>query len=144
MARKKKEITPQQQEFVDYYIETNNAYQSAIRAGYKESYARNAGDTILQKEAVVKYKAERLKQLESDRIAKPAEVLEFLTRVISGEEKDSFGLDVGIADKTKAAELIGKRYALWKEALEVKGNVSFADALNNARVRGAKKGKREE
>ena len=38
-----------------------------------------------------------------------------------GEEKDQFGLDPSLQDRTKAAELLGKRYRLFTEKVEVEG-----------------------
>lgn len=40
-----------------------------------------------------------------------------------GEEKDQFGLDATISDRTKAAELLGKRYRLFTDKMEVTGEV---------------------
>lgn len=40
-----------------------------------------------------------------------------------GEEKDQFGLDVSIQDRTKAAELLGKRYRLFTDKVQVEGVV---------------------
>ena len=34
------------------------------------------------------------------------------------EEKDQFGLDARLKDRNKAAELLGKRYALFTEKVE--------------------------
>ncbi|WP_202785103.1 terminase small subunit, partial [Enterococcus lactis] len=34
-------LNPKQQAFADEYIITGNAYQSALKAGYKENYAKN-------------------------------------------------------------------------------------------------------
>ena len=42
-----KRLTPQQARFVQYYIETSNAKQSAIKAGYSEASAKNA-NALLQ------------------------------------------------------------------------------------------------
>ena len=39
------------------------------------------------------------------------------------EVKDQFGLDASLADRTKAAELLGKRYALFTDKKEVTGAV---------------------
>ena len=40
-----------------------------------------------------------------------------------GEEKDSFGLDASLQDRTKCAELLGKRYGTFKEKVEVAGSI---------------------
>ena len=66
---------------------------------------------------------ERLRQLENNRIASQEEVLQYLTKVMRGEEKDQFGLDASLQDRTKCAELLGKRYGTFKEKVEVAGNI---------------------
>ena len=40
-----------------------------------------------------------------------------------GEEKDQFGLDASLQDRTKCAELLGKRYGTFKEKVNVTGNI---------------------
>lgn len=45
---KKRKLTPKQQAFADYYIETGNATQSALKAGYSENTARVIGQDPLQ------------------------------------------------------------------------------------------------
>ncbi len=39
----KRKLTPKQRKFANEFIKTNNAYQSAISAGYSKAYAKNAG-----------------------------------------------------------------------------------------------------
>ena len=39
-----------------------------------------------------------------------------------GEEKDQFGLDAALQDRTKAAELLGKRYRLFVDKVEANVN----------------------
>lgn len=39
---KNKELNPQQARFVQYYLETSNARESALKAGYSEATAKNA------------------------------------------------------------------------------------------------------
>ena len=41
-----------------------------------------------------------------------------------GEEKDQFGLDASLQDRTKAAELLGKRYRLFTEKIEADVNAT--------------------
>lgn len=40
-----------------------------------------------------------------------------------GQEKDQFGLDASLQDRTKCAELLGKRYGTFKEKVDVTGSV---------------------
>lgn len=114
-----KKLTPKQKAFADYYIETGNATESAIRAGYNKKTARQIGSMNLTKVDIKAYIEERLKEIESKRIADGKEVLEYLSKVMRGEEKDQFGLDASLQDRTKAAELLGKRYRLFTEKVEM-------------------------
>lgn len=114
-----KKLTPKQQAFADYYIETGNATEAAIKAGYNKKTARQIGSMNLTKVDIKQYIEERLSKIEDERIAKGEEVLQYLTKVMRGEEKDQFGLDASLQDRTKAAELLGKRYRLFTEKVEV-------------------------
>ena len=114
-------LTEKQKRFIDYYIETANATESAKRAGYSSKTAKNIGAENLTK--LNYFIQERLQQLENNRIASLEEVLQYLTKVMRGEEKDQFGLDASLQDRTKCAELLGKRYGTFKEKVEVAGNI---------------------
>ncbi len=114
-------LTEKQKRFIDYYIETANATESAKRAGYSFKTAKNIGAENLTK--LNYFIQERLKQLDDNRIASQKEVLQYLTKVMRGEEKDQFGLDASLQDRTKCAELLGKRYGTFKENVDVAGNI---------------------
>lgn len=114
-------LTEKQKRFIDYYVETANATESAKRAGYSSKTAKNIGAENLTK--LNYFIQERLQQLEDNRIASQEEVLQYLTKVMRGEEKDQFGLDASLQDRTKCAELLGKRYGTFKEKVEVAGNI---------------------
>ncbi len=111
-------LTNKQRAFVDYYIETGNATEAAIKAGYSKKTAKETGYENLTKPHLKQYIDKRLKELEDSRIAKGEEVLKYLTKVMRGEEKDQFGLDASLQDRTKAAELLGKRYRLFTDKVE--------------------------
>ena len=114
-------LTEKQKRFIDYYVETANATESAKRAGYSSKTAKNIGAENLTK--LNYFIQERLQQLEDNRIASQEEVLQYLTKVMGGEEKDQFGLDASLQDRTKCAELLGKRYGIFKEKVDVTGNI---------------------
>lgn len=113
-----RKLTPKQKAFADYYIETGNATEAARRAGYKKPNVQ--GSQNLEKLSIKSYIEERVKALDEKRIAKGEEVLQYLTKVMRGEEKDQFGLDPSLQDRTKAAELLGKRYRLFVDKVEQK------------------------
>lgn len=117
-----RKLTPKQRAFCDYYIELGNATEAAIKAGYNKKTARQIGSMNLTKVDIKQYIDERLAKIEDARIAKGEEVLQYLTKVMRGEEKDQFGLDASLQDRTKAAELLGKRYRLFVEKIEADVN----------------------
>lgn len=119
----KEKLTPKQKAFCEYYLETGNQTEAAIKAGYSKRTARVIGQENLLKPAIKEYLEKRLAEIDAKRIANSNEVLEYLTRVMRGEEKDQFGLDVSIQDRTKAAELLGKRYRLFTDKVQVEGIV---------------------
>ncbi|MGU0353888.1 terminase small subunit [Clostridium perfringens] len=131
-------LTPKQKAFAEYYIETGNATESAIKAGYSKKTARVIGQENLLKPALKSYIDEKMKELESKRIAKAEEVLEYLTRVLRGEETEQVVVtenigdfmseakvvdkEISAKDKIKAAELLGKRYRLFTDKIEADVN----------------------
>ena len=132
-------LTPKQQAFADYYLETGNATESAIKAGYSKKTAKEIGCENLTKPNIKNYIDERMKAMNDKRIAKAEEVLQYLTRVLRGEETEqvivtentgdytsearTIDKELSAKDRIKAAELLGKRYALFTEKVDVEGNV---------------------
>ena len=67
--------------------------------------------------------AHRFDLTKDESVATAKEIMQYYTRVMRGEEKDQFGLDASLQDRTKCAELLGKRYGTFKEKVEVAGNI---------------------
>lgn len=130
-------LTKKERIFADEYVKTTNGTQSAITAGYSEKTARSKGSQLLTKINVRQYIEAVMNERSKDTIATADEVLEYLTRVVRGEEKDAFGLDVSVADKTKAAELLGKRHMLFtdKVKLDAEIEIDISDRMKQARVK---------
>ena len=130
-------LTKKERIFADEYVKTTNGTQSAITAGYSEKTARSKGSQLLTKVNVSQYIGAIMDELSKSTIATANEVLEYLTRVVRGEEKDAFGLDVSVADKTKAAELLGKRHMLFTDKVKLSAEVEIdiSDRMKKARSR---------
>ena len=132
-------LTEKQKRFADYYIETGNATESARRAGYKGKNLNNVASENLAKVGVKSYIDEKLKVLENERTASAKEVLEFLTKSMRGEleeevvvvegtgdgtsEARKIKKQIGLRERIKSAELLGKRYRLFTDKVEVEGVV---------------------
>lgn len=123
-------LTPKQKAFCDAYIENGgNATQAAIKAGYSQKSAKSCGQRMLTYADLSAYIAERQKQIDSERICSIQEIQEFRSRIVRGEEKDQFDLDVAATDKLKAANDLEKALRI-KEAEEEKQRA--AEAARNA------------
>lgn len=113
-------LTPKQKTFADEYIRNSgNATQAAIVAGYSKKSAKSIATENLSKPAIIAYIAERQKEIESSRICDLKEIQEFRSRVMRGEEKDAFGLDIGAGDRLKAANDLEKALTI-KQQFEEK------------------------
>lgn len=133
MAEKK--LTAKQQRFCDEYLIDLNATQAAIRAGYSKKTAGAIGTENLQKPLIKEYIEERMKEKEKKLIADQDEVLQYLTAVLRGESESEEIVIENVGDFTsearamkkapsekdrlKAAELLGKRYSLFKDSVKL-------------------------
>ena len=104
-------LTPKQKAFADYYIELGNAAEAARKAGYSKNSAYSIGEENLRKPLISAYLRQRMDEQDAKRVATADEVLRFYTSVMRGEERDAFGLDVGMAERLKAADSLMKRFA---------------------------------
>lgn len=130
-------LTIKQRKFADEYIIRGNATEAAIAAGYSPKTAHQIGHANLDKPHIKAYIQERLDQIQSEKIASQEEILEYLTSVMRGERKEEIlkGIGDGVQeiveiavsekDKIKAAELIGKRYGLWTDKVDLDTNISI-------------------
>ena len=124
-------LTDKQLLFATEYIKTANATQAALKAGYSENSARQQGSRLLSNANVSQYIQSHMEKKNKSTIATADEVLEYLTKVMNGEEKDA------IADRTKAAELLGKRHMLFTEKvkLDAEIEIDISDRMKQARVK---------
>lgn len=120
------DLTPKQRAFADHYLITFNAADAAVKAGYSKRTARAIGAENLTKPNIQEYIKERLERIENKRIMDGDEVLELLTKIARGQEKE-VGMDragnivecsPALKDRLKAAELLGKSYKLFVDRIE--------------------------
>lgn len=135
MVVAEKKLTAKQQRFCDEYLIDLNATQAAIRAGYSKKTAKAIGNENLTKPDIKKYIEERMEEKEKNLIADQDEVLKYLTSVLRGEgyeemvvvegQGDGYSRaavvtrDICPKDRMKAAELLGKRYSLFKDSVKI-------------------------
>lgn len=124
-------MSEKQKAFCDHYITTLNATEAAKMAGYSKKTATVIGCENLTKPYIREYIDLRLAELEESRVANATEVLQYLTRVMRGEEKDQFDMDASLQDRTKAAELLGKRYRLFVDKQEIDAKIEPITIVND-------------
>jgi phage terminase small subunit len=125
-------LTLKQQRFADEYIISGNATQAAIKAGYSKRTAGVIGDENLRKPKIRDYIDERLAELNVKAIADQEEVLRLLTRHARRETTEynvtkSGGVvktPTAVANAIKAAELLGKRYGLFTEKVDLDAEIA--------------------
>ena len=128
-------MTPKQRKFCDEYLISGNATDAAIKAGYSPKTAKQTGSENLAKPDLKQYIETELEKLHSAKIADAQEVLEYLTSVMRGEHTEQVlklvgdgiqtvtDIEVSAKERLKAAELIGKRYALFSDKMDLGGAV---------------------
>ncbi len=128
-------MTAKQKRFCNEYLIDCNATQAAIRAGYSAKTAYSVGQRMLKNVEVKKYIDEQFEKLKNDNIADTQEIMEYLTSVMRGEQKEQVPLmyydkqileekSASIKERLKAAELLGKRYSLFTEKMELETTAS--------------------
>ena len=134
-------MNEKQKKFCDEYLIDCNATQAAIRAGYSKKTAEKASDWINESAQekpssdfnpkMRSYIDEQLRKMHNEKIADAQEVLEYLTSVMRKQSTSAVlsfyekGCQKVIEkppdekERLKAAELIGKRYGVFKDGLSV-------------------------
>lgn len=126
----------------EYLVDLNatRAYKKAYPNVKKDSSARTNASKLLTKANIKNYIDEQLRRIEDESIADVAEVMKYLTKTMRGEldeevvvvEGEGDGCssarivrkEVGIKDRNKAAELLGKRYRLFVDKVEKDTNLN--------------------
>ena len=102
--------------FADYYIESGNATESYIRAGYKveRPTAEVNASRMLRNAKVQEYIRERNQQLNNERIADINEIKRFWTALMRDDTLD-------LKDRLRASEYIAKTNGAFIEKKELHG-----------------------
>lgn len=128
-------LNDKQKLFYKEYLVDSNATQAAKRAGYSEKTAYSQGQRLLKHVEGQQYMKELMAEKEKKLIADQDEVLAYLTAVLRGESESEEIVVENIGDfmseartmkkapsekdRLKAAELLGKRYSLFKDNVKL-------------------------
>ena len=138
-------MTEKQKLFADEYLKDLNgsrAYKTIYKNVKKDSAAEAGASRLLRNVKVKEYIDKRLEEIHNENTADIAEVMEYLTSVMRGNSKSEvLCLDDGSQkvvkkhpeekDRLKAAELIGKRYGLFKDNALDLNIISKKETISN-------------
>ena len=130
-------MTEKQKRFCDEYLidcNATRAYKTVYKNVKSDVVAATNGGRLLRNAEVQKYIADRMEEIHNEKTADAQEVIEYLTSVLRGESTAQEIVVEGTGDgcseartmekfpsekeKLKAAELLGKRYALFTDKVE--------------------------
>ena len=125
-------MTYKQELFIQEYIKTGNATNSAIKAGYSKKTARAIGQENLTKPALKKRIEELSQKIACNNIMTAKERQEYLTKLINSE-------DVKVSDKLKALDILNKMTGEYTQKVEVNGELKTEDPFKNLTTEELKK-----
>ena len=116
-------MTHRQELFIQEYIKTGNATNSAIKAGYSKKTARVIGQENLTKPYIKKKINELSQKIACNSIMTAKERQEYLTKLINAA-------DVKVSDKLKALDILNKMTGEYIQKVEVNGELK-SDPFKN-------------
>lgn len=133
-------MTDKQRKFADEYLIDCNAaraYKAAYPRIKSDEAARVNGSRLLTNANIRDYIQQKMDELSSAKIAQAEEVMKYLTSVMRGESSAEIVVVTGDGDgyssaekitkapdekeRLKAAELLGKRYGLFTDKVNLEG-----------------------
>lgn len=130
-----------QQLFCEEYLKDLNATKAAIRAGYSEKTAYSQGQRLLKNVEIKNRLKEIREKIQDENIATIKDIEEFLSLSLNGEmEEEVISVvaeiegsskvvktkkQISLRDRIKAAELLGKRYGLWTDKVDLSSDLTL-------------------
>lgn len=133
-------MTDKQRRFADEYIidcNATRAYKAAYPKVKSDAVAQTNGSRLLLNAMVKSYIDEQLEKLHNKKTADAQEVMEYLTSVMRGEHKEEIlclvgdgcqkikQIDVSAKERLKAAELLGKRYGIFSDKVDLNADMDL-------------------
>lgn len=133
-------MTEKQKRFADEYLFDLNgtrAYKVAYPRVKNDETAKAAASRMLTNVNVKTYIDEQLEKMHNEKTADAQEVLEYLTAVMRGKESEETlrlcgdgcqtveSINVSAKDRIKCAELIGKRYSLFTDKVDLNADMDL-------------------
>ena len=118
MSLKEKTLSQRKAEFVQHYLTTKNATESARRCGYSEKSAYNQGYRLMNDDEVQKMIAFELKESKERHLQEHDDLIERLKEEALGQVAGHTG-----GSRLKALELLMKYYGMIDEKQKLEVNM---------------------
>lgn len=130
-------MTEKQRLFADEYLKDLNgtrAYKTIYTTIKNDNVAAVRANTLLKQKDIFDYISKRLEEIHNENTADIQEVMEYLTSVLRGESASAVLMMSGNGmqkvtekppdekERLKAAELLGKRFGMFKDNVDVTSN----------------------
>lgn len=130
-------MTEKQRLFADEYLKDLNgtrAYKTIYTTIKNDNVAAVRANTLLKHKDISDYISKRLEEIHNENTADIQEVMEYLTSVLRGESASAVLMMSGNGmqkvtekppdekERLKAAELLGKRFGMFKDNVDVTSN----------------------
>lgn len=109
-------MTGRQKKFAEYYVQTGNVFQSAIKAGYSENYAYSDACRILENPSVAEYVKELSDKSDNELILTAEKRKEILSDI--AKSKKEFA-----ADRIRAIDTLNKMTGEYISRTELSGDL---------------------
>ena len=142
-------MTKKQKIFADEYLidlNATRAYKVAYPRVKNDEVARANGSRLLTNANIKKYIDDRMEEIHNEKTADAQEVIEYLTSVMRGESASEEIVVEGTGDgcsearaiekapsekdRLKAAELLGKRYGLYTDKVDMDTDLDLNITIN--------------
>lgn len=112
----KDKLNARQKKFAEYYAQSGNTVQSAIKAGYSEKYANADACKILENPRVSEYIKELTAKAQQDRIITAVERQAILSEIAESDEELT-------PDRIRAIDTLNKMTGEYLNKVEVSGTL---------------------
>lgn len=112
----KEKLNARQKKFAEYYAQSGNTVQSAIKAGYSENYANTNACKLLENDRVSEYIKELATKAQQDRIITAVERQAILSDIAKSKEELT-------PDRIRAIDTLNKMTGEYLNKVEVSGTL---------------------
>lgn len=112
----KDKLNVRQKKFAEYYAQSGNTVQSAIKAGYSENYANTNACKLLENDRVSEYIKELTAKAQQDRIITAVERQAILSDIAKSKDEET-------PDRIRAIDTLNKMTGEYLNKVEVSGTL---------------------